>query len=195
MLWCLDFLVELCGGRLTGLTAYMADPNRSLFLRGLSLFHGWLPFLVYYLVKKLGYDRRALVGWIAIASRLPGRVLFSSAARRCRATRRPRATSITFSDSMTGHNDCFHHSSISVPGRVPDHHYPLADPLSAAEALSAARTRTLSDKITWARRASRACTPALSQESRLRSAEIDPGFVFHQPRFGGKPFGLRPATH
>ena len=68
MLWCVDFLVELWGGRLTGLTAYMGDPNRSLFLRGLSLFHGWLPFLVFYLVKKLGYDRRALPGWIAIAT-------------------------------------------------------------------------------------------------------------------------------
>jgi hypothetical protein len=68
MLWCLDFLVELSGGRLTGLTSYMSDPNRSLFLRGLSLFHGWLPFLVYYLVKKLGYDKRALVGWIAIST-------------------------------------------------------------------------------------------------------------------------------
>ncbi len=65
-LWCLDFAVELCGGTLTGMTSYMFDENRSLFLRGLSLFHGWLPFLLFYLVKRLGYDRRALLGWTFI---------------------------------------------------------------------------------------------------------------------------------
>lgn len=64
-LWCVDFLFELGGGRLTGMTSYMFDQNRSLFLRGLSLFHGWLPFLLFYLVKRLGYDRRALAGWTA----------------------------------------------------------------------------------------------------------------------------------
>lgn len=63
VLWCADFLMELFGGKLTGMTGYMFDENRSLFLRGLSLFHGWLPFLLVYLVWKLGYDRRALLGW------------------------------------------------------------------------------------------------------------------------------------
>ena len=65
-LWCADFFVHLCGGKMTGMTDYMFEENRSLFLRGLSLFHGWLPFLVLYLVRKLGYDRRALLGWTAI---------------------------------------------------------------------------------------------------------------------------------
>lgn len=64
--WCVDFLAELFGGKLTGMTGYMFDESRSLFLRGLSLFHGWLPFLLFYLVRKLGYDRRALVGWFVI---------------------------------------------------------------------------------------------------------------------------------
>ena len=63
VLWCLDFAVQLFGGKMAGLTAYMFDENRSLFLRGLSFFHGWLPFLLLYLVKRLGYDRRALLGW------------------------------------------------------------------------------------------------------------------------------------
>ncbi|MES2659703.1 MAG: hypothetical protein V4689_13885 [Verrucomicrobiota bacterium] len=63
MLWCIDFLVQLCGGKMTGMTGYMFDENKSLFLRGLSLFHGWLPFLLFYLVRKLGYDKRALLGW------------------------------------------------------------------------------------------------------------------------------------
>ncbi len=66
-LWVVDFLVQLSGHRLTGMTGYMFDQNRSLFLRGLSLFHGWLPFLLVYLVAKVGYDRRALPLWAAIA--------------------------------------------------------------------------------------------------------------------------------
>jgi len=67
MLWCLDFLVELCGGKLTGMTGYMFDENRSQLLRGLSLFHGWLPILLFYLVYKLGYDRRALLAWSSLS--------------------------------------------------------------------------------------------------------------------------------
>ena len=43
----------------------MFEGHRSLFLRGLSLFHAWLPFLLGYLVWRLGYDRRALPAWIA----------------------------------------------------------------------------------------------------------------------------------
>ena len=66
VLWCADFLGELLGVHLVGLTAYMFDPNRSLFLRGLSFFHGWLPFLLIFLVKRLGYDRRALLAWTAL---------------------------------------------------------------------------------------------------------------------------------
>ncbi|MEO8614355.1 MAG: hypothetical protein ABI600_04380 [Luteolibacter sp.] len=66
-LWCTDFLVQLCGGKLTGMTGYMFDENRSLLLRGLSFFHGWLPFLLFYLVRKLGYDPRALAAWSMLA--------------------------------------------------------------------------------------------------------------------------------
>lgn len=65
-LWCVDFLVQLCGGKLTGMTGYMFDGNRSVFLRGLSFFHGWLPFLLFYLVRRLGYEKRALLGWTTI---------------------------------------------------------------------------------------------------------------------------------
>src|ERR1041385_1648852 len=43
MLWVTDFAVQLTGYRLTGMTGYMFDSHRPLFLRGLSLFHGWLP--------------------------------------------------------------------------------------------------------------------------------------------------------
>jgi hypothetical protein len=66
-LWVIDFLANLVGAPLTGLTDYMFAADHSLFLRSLSLFHGWLPFFLVYLVWKLGYDRRALVTWTVLA--------------------------------------------------------------------------------------------------------------------------------
>jgi hypothetical protein len=69
-LWCTDFIAHLLGWKMTGMTDYMFDANRSRFLRSLSLFHGWLPLLVFYLVRKLGYDRRALLGWTMISAGL-----------------------------------------------------------------------------------------------------------------------------
>ena len=66
-LWCADFGAQLVGTQLTGMTAYMFDANRSLFLRGLSLFHGWLPFLLVFAVRRVGYDRRALAVWTGLA--------------------------------------------------------------------------------------------------------------------------------
>jgi hypothetical protein len=66
-LWVVDFTVRIFGVSLTGTTDYMFNPNTSLFLRGLSLFHGWLPFLLVYLVWKLGYDRRGLPAWTGLA--------------------------------------------------------------------------------------------------------------------------------
>lgn len=65
-LWCIDFVVQSMGGHMTGMTSYMFNEKSSLFLRGLSFFHGWLPFLLIYLLQKVGYDRRALVGWSVI---------------------------------------------------------------------------------------------------------------------------------
>jgi hypothetical protein len=65
-----DFVVQLCGFTMTGMTSYMFDETKPLFLRGLSLFHGRLPFLLLFLIFKLGYDRRALKGWTALASSL-----------------------------------------------------------------------------------------------------------------------------
>lgn len=69
-LWCADFAVQLMGHTMTGMTNYMFDETRPLFLRSLSLFHGWLPFLLLFLVFKLGYDRRAFKGWAASAAGL-----------------------------------------------------------------------------------------------------------------------------
>jgi hypothetical protein len=66
-LWCADFLGGLFGHYVTGMSAYMFNPGLSLFTRGLSFFHFWLPFLVLYLVWRLGYDRRAFVAWTGLA--------------------------------------------------------------------------------------------------------------------------------
>jgi hypothetical protein len=61
LLWVVDFLCRLIAGvHITGVTTYMLDSSIPLFLRALSLFHGWLPFLVLGLLSRLGYDRRAL---------------------------------------------------------------------------------------------------------------------------------------
>jgi hypothetical protein len=65
--WLVDFFTNLAGVSLTGMTDYMFDASHSLFLRLLSLFHGWLPILLIYLVWKTGYDRRALPFWTVLA--------------------------------------------------------------------------------------------------------------------------------
>ncbi len=59
-LWILDFLATMAFGQgPLGMTSYMFDAGIPLFVRGLSSFHGWMPFLLLYVVWKLGYDRRA----------------------------------------------------------------------------------------------------------------------------------------
>lgn len=66
-LWVADFASNLFGMSLTGMTDYMFDQHNPLFNRSLSLFHGWLPFLLVWLVARVGYDRRAAIGWLGIA--------------------------------------------------------------------------------------------------------------------------------
>ena len=61
MLWVIDLLCRLVAGvHVTGVTNYMFEGSLPLFLRGLSLFHGWLPFVLLWLLSRLGYERRAL---------------------------------------------------------------------------------------------------------------------------------------
>jgi hypothetical protein len=63
LLWAADFVVRaLTGGHIVDLTEYMFRPSIPLYVRGLSSFHGWIPFLLLWMLWKLGYDRRA---WIA----------------------------------------------------------------------------------------------------------------------------------
>ena len=67
LVWCLDFLLASVGIKFVGMTAYMFDSNITVFARSLSFFHFWLPFLLVYLVYRLGYDRRALLYWTILA--------------------------------------------------------------------------------------------------------------------------------
>ena len=69
-LWLVDFGGNLLGFHLTGLTSYMFDRQLPLFTRGLSLFHGWLPLLLVWLLFRLGYDKRALFAWTGLAAGL-----------------------------------------------------------------------------------------------------------------------------
>lgn len=83
--WNLDFFIRLVAGHgLTGLdaTAYMFNPAQPLWLRGLSLFHVFLPLLIVWMLCRLGYDRRAwlaatLVSWVV----LPATYLIADPAR------------------------------------------------------------------------------------------------------------------
>lgn len=68
--WLLDFFATWAGLPTSGMTDYMFDRKRSRFLRGLSLFHGWLPLLLLYLLSLTGYDPRAFWLWTALASGL-----------------------------------------------------------------------------------------------------------------------------
>lgn len=65
--WCVDFIASCFGVSLLGMTDYMFDPGIALFARGLSSFHAWLPFVLVFLVARLGYDRRAFRYWTVLA--------------------------------------------------------------------------------------------------------------------------------
>jgi len=63
LIWLSDFLARLLAGVfLTRWTHYMFQSEIPLMIRTLSLYHAWLPFLLLWLVWRLGYDARA---WIA----------------------------------------------------------------------------------------------------------------------------------
>src|SRR5207249_7309937 len=63
LLWLLDFVGRLATGtHLVGISRYMFDSSIPYRLRALSLFHVWLPFMLLWLVWRLGYDWR---GWPA----------------------------------------------------------------------------------------------------------------------------------
>ena len=63
LVWIVDFLIRLTTGyRLVGIADYMFHADKPLLVRALSLFHVLLPFMLVWLVYRLGYDRNA---WMA----------------------------------------------------------------------------------------------------------------------------------
>ncbi|BAU50087.1 membrane protein [Sulfurifustis variabilis] len=59
--WNVGFFGKLLTGTdVVGLAGYMFDPSIPLAVRGLSLFHVFLPPLLLWTVYRLGYDERAL---------------------------------------------------------------------------------------------------------------------------------------
>lgn len=83
--WNADFFSRLVMGRdVLGFdaTGYMFDPAIPGVVHALSLFHVFLPILLLWLVRRLGYDRRAfaaasLLAWIV----LPACYLFTDPSR------------------------------------------------------------------------------------------------------------------
>lgn len=60
--WMVDFFTRLLAGfHPIGGTEYMFNQAEPLWTRSLSLFHVFVPLLLLWLVRRLGYDRR---GWI-----------------------------------------------------------------------------------------------------------------------------------
>jgi hypothetical protein len=66
--WNVGYLGHLLTGkRLSGLTDYMFDAHKPLYLRALSLFHVFLPVLLLWMVARLGYAPQALPAQTALA--------------------------------------------------------------------------------------------------------------------------------
>ena len=60
LLWCVDFMCVTMGIHFVGGTKYMYNSDIPLYVRIISLYHGWIPFFLLYLIKKVGYDQRAV---------------------------------------------------------------------------------------------------------------------------------------
>ena len=68
ILWNLSFFVQLATRRrVSGLTDYMFDRSKPLYLRAVSLFHVFLPVLLVWMVSRLGYEMRALIAQTILA--------------------------------------------------------------------------------------------------------------------------------
>lgn len=66
--WNASFFWRLVTGkRVFGLTDYMFDAAKPLYLRAISLFHVFLPPLLLWMAWRLGYDTRAPVAQTALA--------------------------------------------------------------------------------------------------------------------------------
>ncbi|HSS46192.1 MAG TPA: hypothetical protein VLL03_02100 [Burkholderiales bacterium] len=67
-LWNISFFGQLLTGkRVSGLTDYMFDARKPLYLRALSLFHVFLPALLIWMIARLGYEPGAWIAQTALA--------------------------------------------------------------------------------------------------------------------------------
>jgi len=72
LLWVVDVAGRLAlGVHLIGGTEYMFDPAEPVGVRFLSLFHFWVPLLLIWAVRRLGFDPRAwkiqtLISWLVL---------------------------------------------------------------------------------------------------------------------------------
>jgi hypothetical protein len=72
VVWSFLFFYRLIqGDRTVGSVGYMFDPQYSIFIRALSLFHIMLPIVQLWAIGKLGYDIQAwkyqvVLGWIVL---------------------------------------------------------------------------------------------------------------------------------
>ena len=91
--WNVDFFGRLFSGRhLLRLARYMFDRRISPFVRGLSLFHVFLPVLLVWTVSRLGYDCRAVLAQTALCwIVLPASYLLTSPAENVNWVFGPRA--------------------------------------------------------------------------------------------------------
>ncbi len=70
--WNVSFFSRLLTGlRVTGMTDYMFEPQRPLYLKLLSLFHVPLPILLVWMVYRLGYAEQAwqamtVLAWVVL---------------------------------------------------------------------------------------------------------------------------------
>jgi hypothetical protein len=64
IIWMVAFF---SGGTLGHMADYMFDPNLSVFLRGLSLFHFPMPAAIIFMLIRFGYDKRALFAQTILA--------------------------------------------------------------------------------------------------------------------------------
>ena len=69
-LWCADLVATIFGVPFLGTSTYMFNDKIPLFTRLLSLYHVWLPFLLVYMLTRLGYDHRAFLYMTVLSSAL-----------------------------------------------------------------------------------------------------------------------------
>lgn len=83
--WNIDFFTHLIAGKdVLGLnaTSYMFSEDKSLLVRCLSLFHIFLPVILLYSLRQLGYDSRGLLAQIILSwVILPASYLFTEPAK------------------------------------------------------------------------------------------------------------------